>query len=96
MGLRGTTTTSLSSSVDSQNELLLIASIIIFTTDPGTPTKNITSLDDIDNEGTVYTCWSLNYSSYSPCNSEISMISNITIATAPTTSIGHTPSKEVE
>ena len=59
------------------------------TTDKETPEKNIPSLDDIDNEGTVYTCQILNYSSSSPHNSEINTISYITIATAPTTAIGH-------
>ena len=38
----------------------------------------------------------LNYSSSSPRNSEIIAISDIKIATAPTTDIGHTDSKEVE
>ena len=47
-------------------------------------------LGDIDNEGIVYTYWGLNYSISSPRNSEISTISDITIATAPTTAIGHT------
>ena len=67
-----------------------------FKTDTGTPAKNIPSLDDIDNEVTVSTCRSLDYSSSSPHNSEISTISDITIATAPTTAIDHTASKEVQ
>ena len=67
-----------------------------FTTDTGTPENNIPSLDDIDNEVTVYTCWRLNYSSSSPRNSEIRMIPDIMIATAPTTDIGCTDSKAVE
>ena len=46
-----------------------------FTTDTGTPEKNIPSLGEIYNKGTVSTCWSLNYSSSSPYNSDISMIS---------------------
>ena len=62
----------------------------LFTTDTGTPAKNIYSPDDIDNEGTVSTCRSLNYSSYYPRNSEISTILDIMIATAPTTDIDHT------
>ena len=32
-----------------------------FTTDTGKPANNIPSLDDIDNEGNVSTCQSLNY-----------------------------------
>ena len=67
-----------------------------FTTDTGTPEKNIPSLDDIDNEGTIPTCWILNYSSSSTRNSEISLISDITIDTAPTTAIGHMAWKEFE
>ena len=67
-----------------------------FTTDTGTPEKNIPSLDYIDNKVTVSTCWSLNYSSSSPRNSEISTISDITIATAPTTDIDHTYLKELQ
>ena len=61
-----------------------------FTTEIGTPTKNRTSLDYIDNDGTVYTCKRIINSISSPSNSEISTISDITIATAPTTAIGHT------
>ena len=38
----------------------------------------------------------MNYSSSSTCNTETITISDITIATAPTTAIGHTASKEVE
>ena len=67
-----------------------------FTTDTGKPEKNIPYLDDIDNEGTVSTCRSLNYSSYSPRNSDISTLLDITIATVPTNTIVHTASKEVE
>ena len=67
-----------------------------FTTDTGTPAENIASFDDIDNKGTMSTCRSLDYSSYSPHNSKISTISDITITTAPTTAIGHTASKEVQ
>ena len=67
-----------------------------FTTDKWNLEKNIPYLDDIDNEGTVYTCRRLNYSSSSPQNSDISTISDIAISTAPTTAIGHTASKEVE
>ena len=65
-----------------------------FTTDTGTPAKNIPSLDDIDNEGNVSTCRSLYDSSSSPRNSEISTISDITIATDPTTDIDHAASEE--
>ena len=67
-----------------------------FTTDAETPAKNIPLLDDIDNGGTVYTCRRLNYSSSSPRYSEISTISDITIATAPNTYIGHAYLKGVE
>ena len=67
-----------------------------FTTDTGTPENNIPSLDDIDNEGTVCNFWRINYSSSSPLNLDIITISYITIATASTTAIGHTASKEVE
>ena len=67
-----------------------------FTKDTGNLTKNVPSLDDIDNKGTVFTFWSLNYSSSSPRNSEISPISEITITTAPTTAIVHTALKEVQ
>ena len=67
-----------------------------FTTDTWTPEKNLPSLDDIDNKGTVYTCQRLKYPSSSPQNSDIRTISEITIATATTTAIGHTASKEVE
>ena len=67
-----------------------------FTTDIGTQENNIPSLDEINNKDTVYTCHILNYSIYYPFNSEIITISDITIATAPTTAIGHTASKEVE
>ena len=67
-----------------------------FTTDTGTPEKNITYLEGIDNKGTVSTWRSLNYSSSSPRNSEISTISDITIATDPTTAVDHTASKEVQ
>ena len=66
-----------------------------FTTDTWTTAKNIPYIDEIYNEGTVSTCWRLNYSSSSPRNSEISTISDITIATALTTAIGHTASEEV-
>ena len=69
---------------------------INFTTDTGILAKNITSLDDNDNEGTVSTCRSLNYSSYYPRNSEISTILDITIATSPTTAIDQMASKEVQ
>ena len=61
-----------------------------FTTYTGKPEKNIPYLDDIYNEGTVSTCRILNYYSSSPRNSEISTILDITIATDPTTAIGHT------
>ena len=64
-----------------------------FTTDTGTPEKKIPSLDDIDKKGTVSTYLSLNYYSSSPCNSEISTILDIAIATDPTTSIDHTALK---
>ena len=37
-----------------------------FTTDIGTPAKNILSLDEIDKKGTVSTCWILNHSSSHP------------------------------
>ena len=67
-----------------------------FTTDTWITSKKIPYLGDIDNEGIVYTYWGLNYSISSPQNSEISTISDITIATAPTTDIGHTALKEVE
>ena len=67
-----------------------------FTTDTGTPAKNIPYLDDIDNEGTFFTCWNLKYSISSPINSEISTILEITIATATTTDIGHMAPKEIE
>ena len=67
-----------------------------FTTDTGVPANNIPYLDDIDNKGLVYTFRSLNYSSSSPCNSGIITISDITIATATTTDIGHTALKGVE
>ena len=65
-------------------------------TDTWTSENNITYLDEIDNEGTVSTFQSLNYSSSSPRNSEIRTISDIKIATDPTTAIGHTASKEVK
>ena len=68
----------------------------IFTIDTGTTEKNIPSIDGIDNEGTVYKCQRIRYSSSSPQNSYISMLSDITISNAPTTAIGHTPSKGVE
>ena len=58
--------------------------------------NNIPSLGNIDDEGTVNIYKRLNYSSSSPRNSEIIAISDIKIATAPTTDIGHTDSKEVE
>ena len=67
-----------------------------FTTDTGTPAKNIPSIDEIDNEGTVFTFWSLKYSISSPRNSDISTILEITIATATTTDIGHMAPKEIE
>ena len=67
-----------------------------FTTDTGNPEKNTPSLDYIDNEGNVSTCRSLKYSRSSPCNSEVSAISDIMIATALTTAIGHTAAKEVQ
>ena len=67
-----------------------------FTTETGTTENNIPSLDGIDKEGTVSTFRSLNYSSSSPCNSGIITISDITIATATTTDIGHTALKGVE
>ena len=67
-----------------------------FKIDTGTPEKNITPLDDIDNDGTVSTCRSLNYSISSPCSSDISTILDITIATAPTTAIDHTAPKKVQ
>ena len=44
----------------------------------------------------MYTCQRLNYSSSFPRNSEIGTISDVTIANAPTTAIGHTDLKEVE
>ena len=67
-----------------------------FTSYTGTPSNNIPYLGGIDNKGTVYTCRSLNYSSSSPHNSDISTISETTIATATTTDIGHTDGKESE
>ena len=67
-----------------------------FTTDTGTPAKNIPSPHDIDIEGTVSTFWSLKYPSSYPYNSEISTISDITIVTSPTTSIDHMDLKEVQ
>ena len=67
-----------------------------FTTNKGTLSKKISSLDEIDNKGTVYTCRSLNYSSSSPRNSGIITILDITITTAPTTDIDHTALKEVQ
>ena len=69
---------------------------ITVTIDTGTPKKNVPSLDDIDNESTVSTCRRLNYSNYSPRNSDISTISDITITTDPTTAIDHTYLKEVQ
>ena len=53
-------------------------------------------LGDIDNEGTVYTCKIINYSSSSPRNSYISTISYIMIDTALTTAICYKAPKEVE
>ena len=44
----------------------------------------------------MYTCRILNYSSSSTLDSEISTVSDITIATAPTTAIGLTTSKEIQ
>ena len=67
-----------------------------FKTDTGTPAKNIPSLDEIDNKGTVSTCRSLIYFSSSPYNSEISTITDITVSTAPTADIGHTDLNEVQ
>ena len=67
----------------------------LFTTDTGKPSKNMPYLDGIDNEDTVFTCQILNYSSSSPCNSEISTISDITITTALTTAIYHMASKKI-
>ena len=67
-----------------------------FTTDTGTPEKNVPYLHVIDNKGTVYTCRRLNYSSSYPRNSEIITILDITIATANTTAIGHMAPKEFE
>ena len=67
-----------------------------FTTDTGKPSKNMPYLDGIDNEDTVFTCQILNYSSSSPCNSEISTISDITITTALTTAIYHMASKKIQ
>ena len=67
-----------------------------FTTDTWTLAKIIPYLYRIYNKWNVSTCRSLNYSSSSTLNSEISIISEITIATANTTDIGHTVSKEVE
>ena len=65
-----------------------------FTTDTGTLGNNIPSLDEIDNEGTVFTYRRLNYYSSYPCNSETSTILYITISTALTTAIGHMAPKE--
>ena len=65
-----------------------------FKTDKWMPEKNIPSLDDIDNEGNVSTFHIIKYSSSYPPNSEISTISDITIATDTTTAIGRTASKE--
>ena len=64
-----------------------------FRTDTGEPSIKMPSLGDIYNEVIVYTFQRLNYSSSSPHNSDISTISDITFATAPTTDIGHTASK---
>ena len=67
-----------------------------FTTDTRTTVNNIPSLDEIDNQGTVYTCWRISHYSSSPQNSEISTISDIMIATAPTTDIGYKDVKEIQ
>ena len=66
-----------------------------FTEDTGNLVNSIPSLDNIDNKVAVYNYQRLNYSSSSPCSSEIITISDITIATDPTTDIGHTDSNEV-
>ena len=55
------------------------------TTDTGTPANNMPCFGDIDNKGTVYIYQRLNYSSSSPCNSEIITISDIIIATSTST-----------
>ena len=68
----------------------------IFTPDKGNLANKISSLDDIDNEGTVSTYRRLKYSSSSLRNSDISTILEIMIATDTINSIGHMDSKEVE
>ena len=95
MRLIGTTTKKLSASGNSRKQISVDCFNNTFTTDTGTPAKNIPSFDDFDNEGTVSTFHRLVYSSSYPRNSEIRMISDITVATSPTTYIGHTASKEV-
>ena len=95
MGIRGNTTTSLFCIREFLELLAMDCFINTFTTDTGAPEKNIPFLDEIDNKATVTTCWILNCYSYSPCSSEISKISEITIATDTTTSIGHTASRKV-
>ena len=96
MGLRGTTTKSLSASGGFSEQIAVDCFNNTFTTYTGMPANNIPSLDDINNKGTVCICQRISYSSSSPRNSEISSISYITIATALTTYIVHTSSKEVE
>ena len=69
--------------------------IYIFTTYTGTPANKIPSLVDINIKSTVSNYWSLIYFN-SPHDSDIKTISEITIITATTNSVGHTDLREYE
>ena len=96
MGLRGSTTKFLPASGNSRNESPLIASIIL--SQHTWVLRRIIYLP-LMSSITKELCIPVGASSITGIllrNTDISIISEITIANAPTTAIGHTDSKEVE
>ena len=54
-----------------------------FSTDTGTPEKNIPPLYEVDDIATFYTCRALYFSSYYSFSTEVRTISDITLKSAP-------------
>ena len=67
-----------------------------FSPDSGTPTKNIPPLDEVDDGDTVSTCCALHFSSFTSPSAAVSTISDMTLNSASTVSIGseHIAEKE--
>ena len=78
MGLRETTMTNRSVSENSRKDLLKIASTITSHLIVGPPAKNIPLLDEVDDEDTVSTRRSLQFSTSISPSAAVSTISDLT------------------